>query len=263
MFHATVRPRQLTGSSAIEDLQQALKNLAQATANSAWDPGSVSGFVTDQTIGALSRAIPHLVHAGPGLQHVAGELISAIHTADRHSGARPRAIDLIGRYAPQLTQGARVLAYRYMAGRYPVPPANNPSPSSLHGITDLVSTSRASSVMQRIAASASSSPSVKTYPAGTIKTKSKSGNYWRIAIPRAAAKAALGGVNPGMGGDMVEVAKVLATTDPVIKETGEPVPEVSQDDFNKQTTPWYKKWQTWAVVGGVVVVGGAVIVLRR
>jgi hypothetical protein len=92
------------------------------------------------------------------------------------------------------------------------------------------------------------------YPAGSVKANA--GSVWRIAIPKAAAQAMLGGIDAGLGGDLVEVAS-RPITDTVS------LPEVPISDFEKATKPWYKKWQTWAILGGVVVgVGGTVVLLR-
>lgn len=242
----------LAGSPAIEDFQRALKNLAQAAANSSWDPGTVTGTVTDQTIGATARVITHLISAAPALRQMTGVLVSALHTAVKNSSARPLATDLLGRYAQQLTMAARVLAYRYMAGGYPQP---QPPDVAFSGPMDLVSTSRTYTNTQK----AASAPGVKKYPVGSIKTDG--GAVWRVAIPKAAAQAALGGADFG-GGDLVETEPVPKGTT-LVDALDALLTEVTGVDFKKETTPWYKKWQTYAIAGGaVVVIGGAVILLR-
>jgi len=259
MLSANVR-RALSGSPQIEELQQALKNLAQAMANSAFDSGSVMGIITDRTLGALKHSIMHLVAVAPGLRQMSGILISTVQNAVADSNSRPFAADLINRYAQQLTMAARVLAYRFAANQHPVAPSAPPVDPGLSGIMDIISASKTAA--QKATASVSKTASTRrAYPEGSIKTDG--GKVWRIAIPKAAVKAALGGVDPGLGGDFVEQPSISKDQVPVSQETNVPIKEVSQENFEKKTKPWYKKWQTWAIVGGVIVVGGTIVVLTR
>lgn len=286
---------QVPASGQIQHLQVALRGLAQAAGKANWDPGSVSGELTTQTIAALGNVVAQVSAEIPAVRAALPNILPALKAALTDSRARPMALQVIVQYATQLTaairrytmrnlQSERAPAYDHFSGFGQVP--NIFTRVRDVGTTAAQRTTASLSTVIRSPVTASSGPSpsagapggVKIYPAGTISARTATG-AWRVAVPRAAAKAALGGIDLAEG-EFVEVPG--STTQPIRQVAGfgfgfgfgqssvatvpqtEAAPEVDEKQFEKDTKkPWYKQWQTYAIAGGVVVaVGGAYYLLK-
>jgi len=90
-------PPHLAGSATVEQLQRALKGLAEVWNRPAIDPGTVTGVVDDATMAALTAALGILTEELPSTVYLAlqGALIAGSTTS--------YAKNLVTQYAPQLT----------------------------------------------------------------------------------------------------------------------------------------------------------------
>lgn len=109
----------LAGSANVQQLQQALVNLAIATNRPAINPGPVTGEMNDQTVVAVSSAMGLLTEELPGSVYLAlqaGLLIGS---------ATSQAKKYVEQYAPQLTIAANTAAIKFkqqpVAAQIPLP----------------------------------------------------------------------------------------------------------------------------------------------
>lgn len=272
-------------SGHVQQLQVALRGLAQATANPNWDPGEPTGELTDQTLTSLASVLVAASGQVAAIRRALPTILPVLRSALRDPYARPHAMQFIMQHATQLVAAVRLMTTHYLAtsDRPPydsVPMAGLGAENIFTRARDAgrtAATSTTTKLTSIIRAPATLSPGtsptpsagapggVRIYPAGSIATKTATG-AWRVAVPRAVAKAALGGVDLAEG-DYVEVPG--SATQPVRQSEADPsatemVPEVDEKKFDSETKkPWYKQWQTYAIAGGVVVViGGAYFLLR-
>ena len=223
------------GAAQIQQLQQALKGLAQASGWTAVDPGFVTGAVNPQTISALTNVIPALAREA-GLSSRTAEIVSvALRLAQSSPQLQAAANTAVATNAGYITPAVLVLTAKYT--RAPAPPPPIPSPVSPQ-VPFVVP-------MMRMAVT---TPTVKPLPVGAIQTRSKTGMF-RVAIPARAA-AGLGGPAVSLGEAFFELPpRTFATTG---------VQTVSETEFDRKTgaAPFYKRPLYWAIAGGVAIAAG-------
>lgn len=97
----------LASSASVQQLQQALVNLAISTGRPAINPGAVTGEMNDQTVVAVSSAMGLLTEELPSSVYLilqAGLLVGSATT---------QAKKLVEQYAPQLTIAANTAALKF------------------------------------------------------------------------------------------------------------------------------------------------------
>lgn len=116
-------PAHLMGSAQIQQLQQALKNLAIATQRPVIDPGPVTGDLNDQTMVSISSAMDLLTEQLPSWAFL------GIQGAMLLGATTTQAKSIVTQYAPQLTVACNAAAVKFKVNpTAPVPtPAAQPS----------------------------------------------------------------------------------------------------------------------------------------
>lgn len=103
----------LASSASVQQLQQALVNLAISTGRPAINPGAVTGEMNDQTVVAVSSAMGLLTEELPSSIYLvlqAGLLVGS---------ATSQAKKLVEQYAPQLTIAANTAAIKFQSHQQP------------------------------------------------------------------------------------------------------------------------------------------------
>lgn len=112
----------MAGTANVQQLQQALVNLAIATNRPAINPGAVTGTMNDQTIVAVSSALSLIVEELPNSIYV------ILQTALLVGSATTQAKKYVEQYAPQITIAANAAALKFK--QQPVaPPVPYQAPS--------------------------------------------------------------------------------------------------------------------------------------
>ena len=111
----------LRGNAAVEGLQKALVNLAQATQRPAINPGPVDGIVGSQTMAAVSAALGLLSEELPNWLYL------ALQTAMIAGANTSQAKQFVTSYAPQLTIAANTAAVKFKTAAPVVQPAATPA----------------------------------------------------------------------------------------------------------------------------------------
>lgn len=93
--------RGLRGSSAVENLQRALKAYAQTSGNVMADPGSVDGVIGSKTMTAVQAVLP--VIAGKINRTLASALQIALPLAAMDPATMERSKQLVEQLAPEMT----------------------------------------------------------------------------------------------------------------------------------------------------------------
>lgn len=113
----------LASSASVQQLQQALVNLAIATNRPAINPGAVTGTMNDQTVVAVSSAMSLLTEELPSSIYLilqAGLLVGS---------ATSQAKKLVEQYATQLTIAANAAAIKFKQQPVVVQPVIQPQTS--------------------------------------------------------------------------------------------------------------------------------------
>lgn len=97
----------MAGSANVQQLQQALVNLAIATNRPAINPGVVNGEVNDQTVIAVSSAMGLITEELPN------SIYLILQAALLVGSATTQAKKYVEQYAPQLTIAANTAALKY------------------------------------------------------------------------------------------------------------------------------------------------------
>jgi hypothetical protein len=210
----------LSGSAAVQELQQALRELAQAAGWPAVDPGTITGVADSRLVRAVGSVLPNLA----GLDgRVKQALTAALFAADRF-GKLDEAAPYIAQYATYLTGAVRLLISKYGKGTAPpLQPAGRKlfvSPAAIEA--------QAAAVAART---------------GAITARSAAG-AWRVALPATQLGRALGAAYK-------EVAPQAS------QPAGAEV--VSEYTFNLKTgsLAWYKDWRYLVPIGvGTAAVAG-------
>lgn len=118
-------PAFLAGSASVEQLQQALTNLAIATGRPAINPGKVTGVVDDQTMVAIN--------AGMGLltEELPNWLFLALQAAMIVGATSSTAKKYVEQYAAQLTIAANTAAVKFKTTTPVVPTTFVAQPTGL------------------------------------------------------------------------------------------------------------------------------------
>jgi hypothetical protein len=100
-------PAHLMGSAQVQQLQQALKNLAVSTQRPVIDPGPATGDINDATMVAVSSAMGLLTEDLPSWAYltIQGALLAGATSST--------AKNMVVQYAPQLTQAINAAAVKF------------------------------------------------------------------------------------------------------------------------------------------------------
>lgn len=122
-------PAHLMGTAAIEQLQQALKSLAQVRSRPAIDPGPITGVVDDALMVSLNAALGILAEELPSYVYLPlqAAMIAGATTA--------YAKGLVTQYAPQLTIAVNTATTKYRMS-HPSTPAAPTAPTTLPTTTN-------------------------------------------------------------------------------------------------------------------------------
>lgn len=209
----------LAGNAAVEALQAALTAYARISGKVSANPGGIDGIVGPRTLAAIQAVIGPLTSQ---LGSFGFMLQQAIALANTSTQARQTAITFISSNAPALARGVQSLSLA------------------------AVGTARTAEGVMSYA-----------YPSGTIKTRS--GERWRIGVPRGTSvQATLSGA--GALGQTHEEVAPRPVADTVTAS------EVDKSTFEKSVAkPWYKKWYYIAgiAVGTAAVGTGIYVVVKR
>jgi hypothetical protein len=238
----------LQGTAQIEELQRALKNLAQAAQWPAVDPGAITGEIDFNLMTSVSTAATGELSVSGGLK-AALDLALTYAMTKAPDEALNYFTTFVTEWAPQLTLAVNGLAQRYL-GVEEVPPEAQPEPAMS------VKQRMMSFTTQRYVSPGTLTPVVKPireYPIGSITTQARDG-AWRVAVP----KTALDGVM-GLGQTAVDIFEASKSGDyaEVTPSTEKPIGPLVVDEptFKKKITPWYKNWKILVPLGGVAAVG--------
>lgn len=243
---ATLRgSQQLHGSAAVEQMQNALRALAQASGSSAVNV-TVTGVVDSATITAVLTALDWASKKLPSgaVPPGFGTFLQFANVAAAISPEiRTQLVNMISGAAATITATARALAILYAAPTSaPPPPPKQP-----------VNVSVKLPVMSMTLAPGSALTSRSSYPAGSISTQAAPGT-WRVAVPKG-----LAGLGDALAaGTHVEVAPVQSAAAPAGTVA------VTAEQFRAEVTPWYKDWKIMVPAGaGVLLLGAGAVWLRR
>lgn len=235
------------GSAAVEQMQVELNNLAKRVGQPSWNV-PVTGEVDDKTVAALKGALIH--YAGQLDSWLRFGVVASFSLLDSCQGET--CVEIRTALVSQIQSNAQAIA-GVLKGlgvlSQPTPSTSSTSTLTAEQLARLKARSAMTSSPAMVTASTQAGAMApKEYPRGSITARSKTG-LWRIAVPKAVAKAALGDAVNVLGGDYIEVSPSQS------KPAG--VVEVSEEDFDRSVRPWYKSPKVWAIGGGVVVLGVA------
>src|SRR5690349_14957752 len=103
-------PRGFGGSAAVEEMQTALHNYAQATGNTAADPGKVDGIVGSKTVSAVAAVLPQVASTMSG--GVGAILLIGLTAATVSTTAMTEAKAKVAQYASQITAAVKLAQVR-------------------------------------------------------------------------------------------------------------------------------------------------------
>jgi len=110
-------PMHLAGTPAIEQMQRALKGLAEVRRRPAIDPGTITGVLDDTTMVALNAALGILAEELPSYVYLPLQAAFVI------GGTTSYAKNFVTQYAPQITVALNTAATKYrMAHPVQLPP---------------------------------------------------------------------------------------------------------------------------------------------
>lgn len=232
------------GGADVQQLKQALRDLSQAAGWPAVNPGIVDVNVDIPLVNAIGAVVGSLADLP---QSIRALIQAGILIAYTNETAMQTIQTQIVTYAGALTTAVRALIIaRYTGSPPPQAPLLPPSQPRLRIARDASGQPLAArGVISPITRPSSTSP---VYPAGTIAAQAAPSLY-RIAVPT------------GLGSLGASYQEIATSTSP---PAGARI--VTLAVFEKETgqRPWYKRWQTYAIGGGVAVAAtGAYVFLRR
>lgn len=229
--------QQLAGTSEVENLQKALKSLAQVTGNPSFDPGAADGVVGDKTVAAVATVLPEL--ASYLSSTVSGILTIGIAGGMAYDSAKTR--NLVSQYATPLTAAVlAVIAKKAVGGGATTPNAGAVKANALANMQ-----SRLQRLLNPVSYDSGAGAGAMT--SNTVWALDPEKGY-RVAQPM------------GLQGPLGKAKYIEIGIYPTQPTSGTQIP-LSQYLGLTGQAPWYKTW--WGMTGiGVGAVGFTFLIIK-